>query len=85
MEPKVIQSISQEVYRRFPMLAGRRPRVQTYKTSSGRFGRALSPGQPAYLLIYQGQGQTVTNRKIPVIVRVVVDGNGKVLKMSSSR
>ncbi|MFM8320397.1 MAG: hypothetical protein ACKOC5_05725 [Chloroflexota bacterium] len=85
MDPKLIHSISQEIYRRFPVLAGKRPRVQPFPAPAGRFGRILNPGGPAYLLVYQGYGMTATHQRLPVVVRVTADERGKILKISASR
>jgi hypothetical protein len=78
----MLQSISQEVYRRYPAIAGRPPKVQPVRLPANS---ASASSQPAYLLIYQGQGLAVDRRKITTLVRVVVDRSGKILKMTTSR
>ena len=82
MDARLLQSICQEVYRRYPAITGRQPKVQAVRLPVNTLPR---PGQPAYLLIYQSQGIAVDRRKITTLVRVVVDRTGKILKITTSR
>jgi hypothetical protein len=78
IDQKRLEAINKEVYRRFPEIKGKRPRVQLQ--------RSPDPGKsPAYLLVYQGRLAVSTNKSLPFSVRVVVDERGKILKLSSSR
>jgi hypothetical protein len=85
MDPKVVQTISQEVYRRFPDLRGRRPRVQAVKPGQTRSAGLPSTNGARYLLVYAGRVATSTGKQMPYNVRVVVDEQGKILKISTSR
>jgi hypothetical protein len=97
MDPSLIQSINQEVYRRFPELNGCAPRIQAFRQKSGRtkqpglterlglrLGIRFGSRPPAYLLVYQSRKQTATGKTLPYIVRVVVEENGKILKTTLS-
>jgi len=84
MDSKIIQSISQEVYRRFPDLRGRSPRVQTRRSTAARPGLRLLGRAETFLLVYQGTKKTSTGKALPYSVRVVVDGSGNILKISMS-
>jgi hypothetical protein len=84
MDPKLLQTISQEIYHRFPDLRGRRPRVQAVKPGQTRStGLALTNGA-RYLLVYSGRVAVSTGKQMPYTVRVVVNEQGKILKISSS-
>jgi hypothetical protein len=85
MDPKVVQSISLEVYRRFPDLRGRRPRVQAVRPGQTRSAGLASTNGGRYLLVYAGRVATSTGKQMPYNVRVVVDEQGKILKISTSR
>jgi hypothetical protein len=62
----------QKVYQKFPEVSGKKPTK-----------RSQPDGKT--LLIFKGAGTAANGVKIPIVVRVVVDSNGKILKMSSSR
>lgn len=80
MNAALLQRVNQEVYRRYPALAGRRPKIQALHTPG-----AAPSGAPAWLLIYQTQGAAVDQRLITTRLRVVIDPGGKILKISTSR
>lgn len=79
METRTLQSIRLEIYRRFPALRGVRPRLQAIRPPT-----APGPGRPAYVLVFEGSGQA-PGRRIPLIVRVIVDVKGKILRITTSR
>ncbi len=81
MNADVIHTINQEIYRRFPEVKGKKPRVQPQSIASTRqIAKAKT-----YLLIYQGQVVTADRKTMPRMVRVVADEQGKILKISTSR
>lgn len=79
MEARSLQSIRLEIYRRFPAMRGVRPRLQAIRPPT-----APGPGRPAYVLVFESQGQA-QGRRIPLIVRVLVDARGKILRITTSR
>lgn len=81
MNRDLLQAINQEVYRRFPEVKDRRPKIQKQEVAAFR----AIVKSPTYLLIYQGQALTVGKKVLPRLVRVVVNEQGKILKMSTSR
>jgi hypothetical protein len=85
MDSKVLQTVSQEIYRRFPELHGRRPRVQAVKPGQGRADGGTMPAEAKHLLVFSGRAATTTGKQMPFIVRVVINDQGKILKISSSR
>ncbi len=81
MNEKLVENICREVYRRFPELRGRRPRIQPFKLERTSQSRA----SPKFMLTFHGRATTADNKMLPYIVRVVVSAQGKILKLSTSR
>ncbi len=82
MNEKLVENICREVFRRFPELRGKRPRIQPFSLEQ----RTSSPNaSPKFLLTFQGKALTSTKKTLPYVVRVVVSAQGKILKMSMSR
>lgn len=79
MEQKIIQSISKEVYKRFPEVNGKKPKVRLQRQS----GKGAPPGQ-TYLLTFSTKVNTSTNKSLPRLVRVVANAQGKILKITTS-
>ena len=75
MKAKMIDHISQEVYKKHPDLKGVMPKVTPRKgdTSSDS------------LLVYSKSVSGPGGKKINRIVRAVADGNGKIKKISTSK
>ena len=80
MNRDLIKAINQEVYRRFPEVEGKQPKVRQ-QNSSGERSEAKAT---TYLLIYQGHVTTSTNRIMTRLVRVVANDQGKILKITTS-
>jgi hypothetical protein len=85
MDPELLQTVSQEIYRRFPELNGRRPRVQAIRPGQGRSNGETLPAEAKHLVVFSGRAATSTGKQMPFILRVVVNEQGKILKISSSR
>ena len=81
MDAKALKSISTQIYRRFPEVAGIQPKVQT---QSGSQINSSSSSQ-TYLLTYRGTATASNGKSIPRIVRVTANAHGKILKVSTSR
>jgi len=69
---QTLDSICNQVYRRFPEVTGTQPRIQD------------QPGDKL-LLIFHGNVKASDGRSIPRTVRVVVAPTGKIIKMTTSR
>jgi len=80
MNQKLIQDISQEVYNRFPEVRGKKPKVRSIKFPKTR----SITRSPVYLLIFQNQSVTSTKRTLPYYVRVVINEQGRILKITMS-
>ena len=81
MDTKLLNSISSQVYRRFPEVQGCHPKVQVQAASQAKSNPAL----PTYLITYRGSGMALNGKSIPRIVRVVANDQGKILKITTSR
>ena len=83
MDPKIVQSISNKVYKKFPEISGKKPKVRKQRANGG-LPKSVNPA-PNYLLTFRGVGQGPGGRKIPRLVRVVATTRGKIIKISTSR
>jgi hypothetical protein len=72
MEKQVIQSICEKVYKAYPMVQGVIPEVRPQPNGT-------------QLLVFESKGKVSAQKAIPIQVRVIVDENGKIVKLSSSR
>ena len=82
MDTKLLNSISSQVYRRFPEVEGSHPKVQTQAAPQAVKSASASPN---YLIIYQGSAAGPNGKSISRIVRVVANAQGKILKITTSR
>jgi hypothetical protein len=84
MDPKLLKQVVTEVYDRYPEFAGCRPKVRLQTNSQGK--PAADP--PNYLLTFKGSAaaRSATGTKsISRYLRVVVDQQGKIIKVTTSR
>ncbi len=72
MEKSQLAAICKQVYRRFPELDGRQPKVK-------------AQGEDQVLLIFSAKVSSANGHAMEKTVRVVASASGKVLKMSESR
>lgn len=84
MDPKTLKNVIAQVHRRFPEVAGCQPKVHLQQGPQPKSAAGLS----VYLLTFHNLKKTQTGngeRTILRWVRVVVNENGKILKISTSR
>ncbi|MDF1519926.1 MAG: hypothetical protein RQ728_04415 [Brevefilum sp.] len=72
MEKKALDKVCNNIYRRFPPLKDKRPRVS-------------KQGENHYLLIFSGSGESPDGKTIQQTIRVVATEDGKIVKTSMSR
>ncbi len=72
MDTKVIEKVCNQIYRRFPPVKDKKPKVS--KQSDDR-----------YLLIFSSSGTAVDGKKIQQTIRVVASSDGRIIKTSMSR
>ncbi len=84
MDPNLLKQVVAEVYDRYPEFAGCRPKVRLQTTSQGK--PAADP--PNYLLTFKGSAaakSTAGNKSMSRYLRVVVDYQGNIKKVTTSR
>lgn len=72
MERSVLDKVCKQVYRRYPTLRDKKPKV-------------TSQGSDRYLLLFSTSGKTPDGKTIKQTIRVVADNSGRILKTSTSR
>lgn len=72
MNPQVLLSVCKQVYRKFPEVAGVQPKVQPRPEGSLQ-------------LVFSGTVKAADGHLIPRTVRVVINPDGKILRMTTSR
>jgi hypothetical protein len=72
MDKKSIDKVCRSIYRKFPPLKNKSPKVS-------------SQGEGRYLLIFSGSGKTPDGKTIHQNVRVVATEDGRIIKTSMSR
>ena len=77
---EVTQAVCKMVYRRFPAVRGVKPKVTLQRPSQGG-----AKGSRTYLMAFSSQVELGGGKKLPYWVRVVVDQEGEILKISTSR
>ncbi len=81
MDKKDIQKITAQIVKRFPEMAGCTPSVQPQKSAQAKSLTADS----TYVLTYQGTARLGEGKTIPRHVRVIADGKGNIIRISTSR
>jgi hypothetical protein len=72
MDRKIISSICDQVYQKYPEVRGSQPSVQDHGTNQ-------------QLLIFKGHATLADGKRIERVVRVVVNTDGHISKMTTSR
>ena len=72
MDKQAIDKVCRSIYRRFPPVKDKRPKVSGH-------------GQGRYLLIFSGSGKSPDGKSIQQTVRVVATEDGRIIKTSMSR
>jgi hypothetical protein len=85
MEPKTIESISNQVYRRFPEFTGVKPNVRKQPKPKSEGLSKISPDSENYLLTYKKDAKGPGGQIIPRCVRVVATPKGKIVKITTSK
>jgi hypothetical protein len=72
MNKTLIDEVCTKVYQLFPRITGVIPEIK-------------SQPHDTYLYIFRSTGTATDDKTIPLNIRVIADGNGRILKTSSSR
>ena len=84
MEANLLRSITTQIHRRFPEFAGVQPKVRQQDSPQPKSAAAPT----TYLLTFKSTAQADSQKGLkilPRLMRVVVDGRGKILKITTSR
>lgn len=81
MHPEIIEEISTKIYRKFPEVAGVKPKVRKQPVPKD----APKPKEPVYLITFNTQVRGPGGKKIPRWVRVAVTPRGKIKKTTTSK
>ncbi len=72
MDHDLLDAVSKQIYKRFPEVNGSKPKVRAYEAGQS-------------LLIFHSKATAANGSPILHTIRVVVDQNGKIKKVTSSR
>jgi len=72
MDAKTISAVCKQVYQKFPEVNGSKPKVKEQSAET-------------YLFIFDGVGTTASGAILKRTVRAVVNANGKITKLTTSR
>ncbi len=72
MDRNTLNNVCEKVYRRFPIVANKKPKV-------------TAQGNDRYLMIFSSTGKTPDGKTIQQSVRVVTTDDGRIIKSSMSR
>jgi len=84
MEPELIESITRDIYRRFPEVAGVKPKVRKQPQEKDQT-KVIPLEKRNYLLTFNKDARGPGGQTIPRWVRVVVSPKGKILKITTSK
>ncbi|MDX1438136.1 MAG: hypothetical protein R3335_15095 [Anaerolineales bacterium] len=83
MDAKTVKTISSKVYKKFPEVDGKSPKIKAQRTNGT--AQKKSANSQVYLLTYRGTGKGPGGKSIPRYVRVTANQTGKIIKISTSR
>jgi hypothetical protein len=85
VEPKVVKTISNKIYKQFPEVAGVQPKIrqQPGKGAAGTL-RSTDPRPTTFLLTYHAVVSGPGGKSLPRWVRVTSDAGGRIIKISTS-
>ena len=80
MDKKYVKKISSEVYKKYPDMAGSKPKIITENNPQAKSMQAEKTFQLTYKTVAESNG-----KKFPRSVRVVASLKGRILRISSSK
>ena len=81
MHPEIIEEICEKVYRKFPEVAGIKPKVRKQPVPKD----TPEPKEPLYLITFNAMVNGPAGKIIPRWVRLTVTQDGKIKKTTTSR
>lgn len=84
MDASILKQVVSQIHKRYPEFAGIQPKVRNQKPPQSKAESNTSN----YLLTFSGNATAKSasgSKSMPRYLRVVVDANGKILKVTTSR
>ncbi len=85
METKTLERLTQNIHRRFPEMAGVKPKVRKQPLPKSNKATNDKGAEQNYLLTFNAAVQGPGGQKITRWVRVVATPQGKIVKISTSK
>ena len=86
LEAKTLAAIAKQVHHQFPEVAGSKPTIRVQNPPQAKSPSSTKEfTQLTYLVTFRGLANSPSGTSIPRLVRVVVNADGKILKISTSR
>ena len=85
METKTLETLTKNIQRRFPEVAGVKPKVRKQPLPKSSPAGKGKEAEDNYLLTFNTVVQGPGGQKIPRWVRVVATPQGKIVKISTSK
>lgn len=77
---EISEKVSRKIYRKHPEFKGVKPKI-----TERSVGEGVEAGVGGYVLIFKIKGSAPGGKTIPRLLRVVVDPDGSIQKISTSR
>ena len=84
MDATILKQVVAQIHKRYPEFAGIQPKVRIQTPPQSK----AEGSSPNYLLTFSGKAIAKSasgSKSMPRYLRVVVDANGKILKVTTSR
>jgi hypothetical protein len=86
LDTKALTAISKQIQHQFPEMAGCKPNVRVQHPPQAKNPSLTQENNnPLYLVTFKGTAVSPDGKFIPRLVRVVVNADGKILKITTSR
>ena len=86
LDPKILSTITKQVQRQFPEISGVKPNVRIQHPPQAKNKLATTEYVSSlYLVTFRGNVVLAEGKSIPRFVRVVVNADGKIIKITTSR
>jgi hypothetical protein len=86
MDRETIDKISKKIHKRFPQVAGAKPKVRKQSTVNSKSkAKSKANSNSTYLVTFHSKGKGPNGVTIPFWVRVVANADGKIIKTTTSR
>jgi hypothetical protein len=85
MDPKIAESITDQIYKRFPEVDGVKPTIKKQQIPDSQKHKGRGSIKHNYLFTFKRNVKGPGNQKIIRWIRVVATPKGKIVKVSTSK